>query len=149
MSAGLATLRANISQRSPPSSAAALPLILACAIAPPCFADGVGPAQPADPLLRYKTIGGMQGMYEVREAARQFLTRQPEPARGEWTALLTDVRTFVPTCAVHLQTRWALASEREQGMPGVMVVCPKSTDKTYTKWAVFVGTGIYPIDRAK
>ena len=91
----------------------------------------------------------MQGMYEVREAARQFLTRQPAPARGEWTALLTDVRTFVPTCAVPLQTRWALASDREQGMPGVMVICPKSTDKAYTKWAAFVGAGVSPIDRAK
>jgi hypothetical protein len=136
-----------MSPRSPSNRAAALRLILACAIAPPCFADGVGSAQPADPLLRYKTIGGMQGMYEVRGAARQFLRRQPAPAQGEWTALLPDVRTFVPTCAVPLQTRWALASDHEQGMPGVMVICAKST--TETKWAAFVATGISPTGRAK
>jgi hypothetical protein len=141
--------------RSPSNRGAALCVILACAIAPPCFADGVQPAQPAqsdqpaDPLLRYKTIGGMQGMYEVREEASKFLKRQPPPAQGEWAALLPDVRTFVPTCAVPFRTRWAVASDREEGMPGVMVICAKSTDKKYKKWDAFVGAGAAPKSGAK
>ena len=91
----------------------------------------------------------MQGMYEVREEARKFLKQQPPPAQGEWTALLPDVRTFVPTCAVPLRTRWAIASDHEEGMPGVMVICPKSTDKTYKKWNAFVGAAISPTSAAK
>jgi hypothetical protein len=86
----------------------------------------------------------MQGMYEVREAARTFLKRQPAPPQGEWTALLPDVRTFVPTCAVPFATRWALGSDHEEGMPGVMVICAKSTDKNYKTWKAFVGAGAAP-----
>lgn len=88
-------------------------------------------------------------MYEVREEARKFLARQPPPAQGEWTALLPDVRTFVPTCAVPFQTRWAVASDHEEGMPGVMVICPKSTDKKYKKWDAFEGAGAAPKTVAK
>lgn len=141
--------------RSPSNRGAALCVILACAIALPCFADGVRPDQPAqsdqlaDHLLRYKTIGGMQGMYEVREEARKFLKRQPPPAQGEWAALPPDVRTFVPTCAVPFQTRWAVASDHEEEMPGVMVICSKSTDKKYKKWDAFVGAGTAPKSAAK
>lgn len=133
-----------MSARSPSNRGAVLCVIVACAIAPLCFADGARPAQQADPLLRYKTIGGMQGMYEVREEARKFLKGQPPPAQGEWAALLPDVRTFVPTCAVPFQTRWSVASDHEGGMPGVMVRCAKSTDKKYKKWDAFVGAGIEP-----
>ena len=125
-----------MSARSPSSKRLVLGLILASAIAPRCFADGV---QPADPLLRYRTIDGMQGMYEVREEARKFLARQPAPAEGPWVASLPDVRTFVPTCAVPFRTRWAAASDRGAGGRGVTVACPKSTDKAYKKWSVFVG----------
>lgn len=115
--------------------------IVSATISRPCLADGV---QQADPLLRYRTTGGMQGMYEVREEARKFLSRQPPPAQGEWTALLPDVRTFVPTCAVPFKTRWAVESDHEAGLPGVMVTCPKSTDKKYRKWDAFVGATSAP-----
>ena len=130
-----------MSARSPSNNSVALCLILACAIAPRCYADGV---QSGDPLQRYRTIGAMQGMYEVREEARKFLRSQQPPPQGEWTALLPDVRTFVPTCAVPFRTRWAVASDHEETMPGVMVICPKSTDKTYNKWNAFVGVGSSP-----
>lgn len=138
-----------MSAQSLSNSRAALVLVLACAITPRCFADGVQSAQPDDPLLRYKTIGGMQGMYEVGEEARKFLRRQPPPAKGAWVALLLDVRTFVPTCAAPFRTRWAVAADHEDGMPGVMVICPKSTDKTYKKWTAFVGAGVWPKSGAK
>jgi hypothetical protein len=98
-----------------------------------------GGVESSDPLLRYRTTGGMQGMYEVREEARKFLSRQAPPTRGVWVASIPDVRIFVPTCAVPFKTRWAVASDHEQGMPGVMVVCRKSTDKQYKRWNVFVG----------
>ena len=111
-------------------------MLLAFVAAPRCFADGV---QAADPLLRYRTTGGMQGMYEVREAARKFLARQAPPPEGAWVASMPDVRIFVPTCAVPFKTRWAVESDNEAGMPGVMVICPKSTDRTFKKWDAFVG----------
>ena len=125
-----------MSARSPSSKGVVLGLILAIVISPGCFADGV---HPADPLLRYRSIDGMQGMYEVREEARKFLARQTPPVGGPWVALLPDVRTFVPTCAVPFRTRWAVATDRGASIPGVMVACPKSTDKAYRKWSVFVG----------
>lgn len=138
-----------MSAQSPSNRSAALCVILACAIAPRCFADGVQPIQSADPLLRYRTIGGMQGMYEVREEARKFLKRQTPPARGEWMALMPDVRTFVPTCAVAFKTRWAVASDNEDGKPGVIVICPKSMDKTFKKWDAFVGVVSSPKNNAQ
>lgn len=113
---------------------------------PPCFAHG---NQPADPLLRYRTIGGMQGMYEVREAARKFLLRQRAPVHGKWIALLPDVRIFVPACAVSLRARWAVASDPAPDMRGVMVSCPKSAAKQYQQWDVFVGVGTSPKPGAK
>lgn len=119
----------------------ALCLILCCTFASQCFANS---DDRADPLLRYRTIGGMQGMYEVREAARKFLLRQRAPAQGTWIALLPDVRIFVPTCAVPLRTRWAVASDQAPDMRGVMVSCPQSTAKHYKQWGAFVGVGTSP-----
>ena len=131
-----------MSVRSRLNSRAAALLAFAFCLAPQCFADGV---RPADPLLRYRTSGGMQGMYEVREEARKFLKRQPPPVQGKWAALLPDVRTFVPTCAVPLRTRWAVPSDGEEGGTGVIVTCQKSTDKKYKKWNAFVAVSASPI----
>lgn len=64
-----------MSALSPSNRSAVLCMILACAIAPRCFADGVQPIQSADPLVRYRTIGGMQELYEVREEDGKFLER--------------------------------------------------------------------------
>lgn len=135
-----------MSARSRSNSRAAAWLAVAFCVAPQCFADGV---RPADPLLRYRTAGGMQGMYEVREEARKFLRRQPAPGKGEWAALLPDVRTFVPTCAVPLRTRWAVPSDGEEGRTGVVVTCHKSTDKKYKKWDAFVGASASINGKAK
>ena len=125
-----------MSARSRSNSGPAFCLLLATMLALPCRADGL---HPADPLENYRTTKGVQGMFAVRAAAIAFLKGQPAPKDGHWLALLPDVRTFVPSCAVPLRTRWAVAADQETPMPGVLVSCPRSTDKSITTWNAFVG----------
>lgn len=76
--------------RTRSSCAAAFFFVTGWALASPCLAD---------PLENNRTTGGVQGMFEVRAAARQFLQRQASPGSIRWLALLPDARTFIPTCA--------------------------------------------------
>jgi hypothetical protein len=122
--------------RTRSSCAAAFFFVTGWALASPCLAD---------PLENNRTTGGVQGMFEVRAAAHQFLERQASPGSSRWLALLPDARTFVPACAVPLGTRWAVAADHEAALPGVIVSCPRSTHRNYPTWNAFVGARSVPV----
>lgn len=91
-----------------------------------------------DPMLRYRNHGETQGLYEIRDAARQFLARQVVKHKLSYHAMDPDQRIWVPRCAVPLTARWARKTIYNDG-PGIDVLCNKSVDRKHTPtWDVFV-----------
>lgn len=93
-----------------------------------------------DYLAGYRNNGTVQGLYEIREAARAFLNVQPAAKRGPWRAGALNLKMQVPRCVFPLQTRWATKYEHEH-LPAVLVVCTLSTSVDTRKWQVAVEAG--------
>lgn len=65
--------------RTRSSYVAAFFFVMGWALASPCLAD---------PLENNRTTGGVEGMFEVRAAARQFLQRQASSGGSRWLAFV-------------------------------------------------------------
>jgi hypothetical protein len=82
---------------------AALPVVLSMAwLAPAC-------AQPATGIDGMRSSDTVQGLYEIREAARAFVERENAARVGTgeaWEAGEPNLKVFVPRCAVPLAVRW-------------------------------------------
>lgn len=52
-----------------------------------------------------KTTGDIQGLYEIREAAREFMAAQNRRNKTNWRAQEPDLRVLVPRCLVPLKVR--------------------------------------------
>ncbi|WP_426212290.1 hypothetical protein [Massilia sp. TWP1-3-3] len=100
-----------------------------------------GAAEPdfhRDPLLRYRGNAQVHSLYDIREAARTFLTRESVGRKVAYEPMDPDIRIVVPRCLVPLKARWARKSV-EYDQPGVEVVCKRSVNKKYDhSWDVFV-----------
>ena len=92
----------------------------------------------SDPLLRYRGNAQVHSLYDIREAAREFLTRKSVGRKVAYEPMDPDIRIVVPRCLVPLTARWARKSI-EYDQPGVEVVCKRSVNKRYDhSWDVFV-----------
>ena len=76
------------------------------------------------------------GMYEIREAGREFLAKERRK-KGAWEAMDPDIRAIVPRCAVPLRARWAVMADLEKN-EGVEVRCMKSIDSKMRHWEILV-----------
>jgi hypothetical protein len=91
-----------------------------------------------DPLLRYRGNAQVHSLYDIREAARAFLTRASVGRKVAYRPMDPDIRVVVPRCLVPLTARWARKTI-EYDQPGVEVVCKRSVNKKYDhSWDVFV-----------
>jgi hypothetical protein len=88
-----------------------------------------------DPLAGYRTKGNRHGLYEIREAARDFIRQ--ENAKGKkarWQAGDPDLRVVVWECAAPLTTKWRM---RAGPRPSVVVSCPRTLkDAPVKTWEV-------------
>ena len=136
-----------MSERSPlRKRASACAVLLLFAVSAACMADGRPTDDPEDPLLRYRTTARHHGLYEIREEARKFLRIQPQKKSGDWVAAGPDIRAQAPLCTVPLRSRWARKSDNTENLPGVLVFCTKSIDKTTPHWSIFIDAYI-PAER--
>lgn len=102
------------------------------------IAGASAPEVPLDPLLRYRGNAQIHGLYDIREAARAFLTRESVGRKVALTPMDPDIRIVVPRCLVRLTARWA-RNTIEHDQPGVEVVCKRSVNEKYDhSWDVFV-----------
>jgi hypothetical protein len=129
-----------MSERSPLSKWACACAVFALAIAGPCMADVLSKDDPEDPLVKYRTTARHHGLYEIREEARRFLRTHPGKKSGAWVAAGPDIRMQAPLCAVPLRSRWARKSDNTENLPGVLVICKKSIDRTTPNWSISVDT---------
>lgn len=91
-----------------------------------------------DLLAQYRTTPTTHGLFEIRQAAQEFLSKESRKVNLTYTALDPDVRLLVPRCVVPLRVRWAKASVY-QDQPGVDVICKRTFDKKRgSSWDVFV-----------
>lgn len=90
-----------------------------------------------DPLSEYKTRGNRHGLYEIREAARDFVDRERRMRRDEWQVGDPDIRVVVWECAVPLKSAWRVSEEGKR--TGVFVTCNKTlVNAPVPKWRVTV-----------
>ncbi|WP_348627579.1 hypothetical protein [Rhizobium sp. R693] len=63
------------------------------------------------------------GLFEIREAARRFISNENAKGLQQWDVLEPNLKTFVPRCAVPLKARW---TPKSFGLSrqSVMVICP-------------------------
>jgi hypothetical protein len=84
------------------------------------------------------------GLYEVREAARKFVSEENIRAKTTWEALEPNLKARVAKCAVPLKAKWAPASA---GMAGknVLVYCTETIrgSSPGEQWTLAV-----PVDKA-
>ena len=92
----------------------ALALAACLSICAPCFGrDG-------EDLLANKQPAKLDhGLYEIREAGREFLARKRH-RKGMWKAIDPDMRIIFPRCAGPLRTRWSVKAdlEKNEGVQG-------------------------------
>lgn len=88
----------------------------------------------------------VHGLYEIREAAREFITRENARTHGTWEAMEPNLKVLVPRCAVPLTARWDSIrwfantkggglSERSRRV--ISVVCTRAVGPSQ-KWDVHV-----------
>ncbi|MGJ7566047.1 hypothetical protein ACSFBM_19510 [Variovorax sp. GB1R11] len=88
----------------------------------------------------------VHGLYEIREAAREFITRENARTHGTWEATEPNLKVLVPRCAVPLTARWDTIrwfantkggelSERSRRV--ISVVCTRAVSPSQ-KWDVHV-----------
>lgn len=103
----------------------------------PMGANAAGDGQ-VDPLARYRGNDRVHGLYEIREAARAFLTREGAKKKVDYRPMDPSIQVVVPRCLVPLTARWARKTIYHDG-PGVDVLCKRSVEKKYDRsWDVFV-----------
>lgn len=94
----------------------------------------------------------MHGLYEIREAARQFVAQENSKDHGQWQAGDPNLKVFVPRCVVPLKAQWDTvrwtvlsgSGESLQRTRRVIAVMCSRTVGPPQKWDVHV-----PVDRRK
>lgn len=86
-----------------------------------------------------KTRDGVQGLFEIREAAQDFVAAYNDRKRKNWVALEPDLRIFVPACLEPLKVRWKGRTDKTP-YPVTLVTCSKSNPAfaSARPWAVEV-----------
>ena len=93
-------------------------------------------AQEPDPLAQYHNRGDVQGLYEIREAARGFVAQENKKNKTNWVVIAPDMRFQVTLCSAPLKVKWLLKSPHTSG-PHVSVSCSNTVNPKIEKsWNV-------------
>jgi hypothetical protein len=96
-----------------------------------CFAHEVA----EEPLLEYRTRGNSHGLYEIREAVKEFIRRENLMRKTQWEVGNPDIRVVVWECAVPLVAKWQTSEPGEE--PLVAVRCARTLKNPPVKnWRV-------------
>lgn len=88
----------------------------------------------------------VQGLYEIRERAREFVASENAKGEAKWNASEPNLKVFVPRCAVPLGARWDTIRWSSVDKRGelsehtrrlIAVTCARSVDRAQ-KWDVHV-----------
>lgn len=90
-----------------------------------------------DPLAKYRTKGERHGLYEIREAARDFIKRENGAKQSGWRVGDPDIRIVDWECSVPLKARWR--SGEQGARPAVTGSCSRTLENAPVKdWKVLV-----------
>lgn len=93
-----------------------------------------------------RSSDAVHGLYEIREAAREFIARENAKTHGTWEAMEPNLKVLVPRCAVPLTARWDTIRWLSNGKGGelsersrrvISVVCARAVNPAQ-KWEVHV-----------
>ena len=85
-----------------------------------------------------RTRGDIHGLFEIREAAVQFITAENVKNGTKWQVLEPNRKVLVSKCAVSLRVEWVPKSYGLSGQ-NVAVRCARTVKPTIEKkWQVFV-----------
>lgn len=91
-----------------------------------------------DPLAQYRTEGDVHGLYEIREAAKNFLVNERAKGGPSGSAGDPNLKTQVTRCAVPVTVNWVPKSAGYTGS-NVSVNCRKTILPQQEKnWNVIV-----------
>lgn len=60
----------------------------------------------ASGIENMRSNDAVHGLYEIREAAREFVARDNTKTHDTWEAIEPNLKVMVPRCAVPLTARW-------------------------------------------
>ncbi|MDN2678468.1 hypothetical protein [Janthinobacterium sp. SUN033] len=85
-----------------------------------------------------RTRGDIHGLFEIREAAVQFIAAENSKNGTSWQVLEPNRKILVTKCAAALRVKWVPQSYGLSGF-NVAVSCAKTVKPTtQKKWEVFV-----------
>ena len=92
----------------------------------------------ASTLDEDRTRGDIHGLFEIREAAVQFIAAENLKNGTKWQAMEPNRKILVAKCAVSLRVKWVPKSHGLSGS-NVAVSCNQTVKPTMQKkWEVFV-----------
>lgn len=101
-------------------------------------AHGDGSLAATDPLDRYRTKGDVHGLYEIREAAQNFLVSERAKGAAVWVALDPNLKVQVLRCDELVTVNWVSKSAGYSNA-NVSVNCRKTIRPQEQKsWSVLV-----------
>jgi len=93
-------------------------------------------SQIIDPLDKYHSNSEVHGLYEIRQAARNFIENENKNNSIKYEVLEPNLKIQVSLCLVPLITKW---SNTDSPIKSVDVSCRKTVNNTYEKkWHVLV-----------
>lgn len=105
--------------------------IFVLAVCQPCAAR--------DYIDQLRSTESVHGLYEVREAARKFVTDENARNNTHWKVLEPNLKAQVAKCAVPLSAKWAPKSARMSGK-NVLIFCLRTVQKSKSEeqWTLAV-----------
>ena len=92
-----------------------------------------------------RTRGDIHGLFEIRDAAVQFVTAENAKNGTSWQVLEPNRKILVTKCAVALRVQWVPKRHGLSG-PNVAVSCAKTVKPAIQdKWEVFVPINKGPV----
>ncbi|MDZ5635033.1 hypothetical protein [Janthinobacterium sp. GMG1] len=92
-----------------------------------------------------RTRGDIHGLFEIRDAAVQFMAAENAKNGTSWQVLEPNRKILVTKCAVALRVQWVPKGHGLSG-PNVAVICAKTVKPTIQdKWEVFVPIAKGPV----
>lgn len=90
-----------------------------------------------------RTTGDIQGLFEIREAAQEFVAAYNAKTGTEWRAMEPDLRVLVGRCMVSMKVRWKPRTVATR-YPVTLVSCGRSApaDPKPHPWVVEVPVDI-------
>lgn len=126
-----------MSAQSQLSKAFVLALVSGVLATPVCKADDEADRRAL--YSRYRSHDDVQGLYELREAAVDWVNKLNAKKNTNWIVGGPSIQIVISRCAVPLKVAWAPDIVQHEGSKGVNVICKKTVKGASEKnWDVFV-----------